>query len=381
MPEQPPDYDKNRTPEELFDRLHRLADRLGELVTPDNIDTANIPTDANVSYHYGYIKNAEGEIEYTKPLPSVRPGKKGLEAFPPATPANINPSRAKAPKRPYKLLYVFSDAQIDYRRTDTELTPIHDEKALRVGRMLCRDLQPEVIVNLGDTVDLAALSRFKPDSDHFSRTLGPSFQRVHDYYAELRADNPRARIVEVDSNHNTRLKDFVLKNMPQLYGIKQAGASEEDYPVMSYAYLANLKAVGVEWISGYGAARFQYAPDLELIHGTMVASNSSTAAKLSKANPEINIIQGHAHRMERHTRTNRAGQYLSAIVVGAACRTTGEVPSYHSAVDDRNQVVKYQEDWQQGVLVIRDYGDGHYQFDEVPIINGRAFYDGKEYKA
>lgn len=304
-------------------------------------------------------------------------------SYPQAVPARITPSRRKPVERDHKSIFVFGDAQIDYRRVldhETgleELVPIHDERALKIARYICRDLHPDTIVNLGDTVDLSALSRFKPDSDHFHKTLGPSFQRVHDMYAGLRADNPDARIVEVDSNHNTRLKDNLLKNIPAMYGVRQAGS--DDYPVMTYPYLTNLKHVGVEWISGYGSAEFNYADDLAFIHGTMATSNNSTAAKLSKENPDRNIVQGHAHRAETYHRTDRRGKQLGAYVVGALCRTTGEVPSYHSAVDDLGQPVKYQENWTQSVMHIRDYGD-QYQFDHILINDGVAHYGGKEYR-
>lgn len=326
-------------------------------------------------------KNAEGEAEiHTLHAYSYQPD----EAYPQAVAAKITPSRHKPPKRDYKTIVVFGDAQIDYRRIEKDgkevLVPIHDERALKLARYICRALFPDVIVNLGDTVDLAALSRFKPDSDHFHRTIGPSFQRVHDFYAELRSDNPNARIVEVDSNHNTRLKDNLLKNMPALYNVQQAG-TEGGYPIISYPFLANLDPLGVEWISGYGAAEFEYADDLAFIHGTMATSAGSTAAKLSKVNPDRNIVQGHAHRVETHHRTARNGKQFGAYVVGALCRTTGEVPSYHSAVDDRGNPVKYQEDWQNGLMVIKDYGEGRYEFNHVLIQDGRAFYDGKLYDA
>ncbi|MDV7402044.1 hypothetical protein RZS08_62055, partial [Arthrospira platensis SPKY1] len=70
---------------------------------------------------------------------------------------------------------------------------------------------------------------------------------------------------------------------------------------------------------------------------------------------------------------------FGAFVVGALCRTDGFVPSYYSAVDQFNKPVKYHENWQNGVLVIRDYGDGHYQFDQVPIIGGTINYNGRRY--
>lgn len=335
-------------------------------------------------FHIGYIKNKDGEIEYTVPLPHARTGKANLDEFQPAIPAKITPTTRKPEKRDHKILFVFSDAQIDYRRLpDGELQPIHDERALRAGSLLCKDIQPDEIINLGDTVDLAALSRFSPDSDHFFRTLGPSFQRVHDYYAQLRSDNPWAKITEVDSNHNTRLKSFVLKYAPSMYGLQRAG-EEGEYPVLSYPFLANLGKLSVDWISGYGAAEYVYGleydtPPIIFKHGNSAVSNGSTSAKESKENPEVNVVRGHSHRIETHYRTTRSGNYLASVVCGVMCRTTGEVPSYHSSVDDRGTPVKYSEDWQQGVMVIEDY-DGQYVFNHVPIRNGVAYYQGKEYK-
>lgn len=307
------------------------------------------------------------------------------EMYPPAVPARITPTRRKPVERDHDVLFVFSDAQIDYRRLpDGTLEPIHDERAIRVAHMLTRELRPDFIINTGDTADLASISRFDNDSNHFQRTLAPSFQRIHDMYAQFRADNPSARIIELDSNHNTRIKKFMLKQAPDLYGVRRAGDPETEYPMFTYPYFTNLSHVGVEWVSGYGAAQYIHgeeydAPPIVFKHGEMVASQASTAARESKANPETHIVRGHGHRHEQHTRTNRLGQYLVSIQVGALCRTTGEVPSYHSAVDDFGNVVKYQEDWQQSVLVIRDYRDGNYEFQPVYIRDGVALHNGAIY--
>lgn len=357
----------------------------GDILRLHNISSDVAKEFTEQGFHIGFIKNKDGEIEYTIPLPHARTGQANLDDFSPAVAARITPTRRKPENREHKLLFVFSDAQIDYRRLpDGELEPIHDERAIRVAQLLCRDLKPDEIINLGDTVDLAALSHFAPDSDHFHRTLGPSFQRAHDMYAQFRADSPWAKITEVDSNHNTRLKKFVLKYAPNMYGMQRAGEANE-YPVLSYPFLANLGKLGVDWASGYGAAEYVYGseydtPPIIFKHGTSAVSNGSTAAKESKENPEINIVRGHTHRQESHYRTTRSGHYLASIICGVLCRTTGEVPGYHTAVDDHGMPVKYQEDWQTGVVIVHDY-EGNYQFDHIPIRSGVAYYNNKEYRS
>jgi len=306
------------------------------------------------------------------------------DTFEPATPAKITPSRRKPVKRDHRVYVAMGDAQIDYRRLDDNtLLPLHDERAMSVARMITADLQPDEIVNLGDNVDLAGLSRFSPDSDHFHRTMGPSFQRAHDYYAELRADNPDAKIVEVSSNHEVRLRNWVLKHMPQMYGVKRPG-SEDDYPVMTYPYLANLNHVGVDWIGGYGAAEYFIGGNKDLVarHGEQTATKTQSAAsKIMLAYNETNNVHGHAHEMSMATRTLRSGKVLTSLAVGSLCDTTGLVPGFHSAVDDNNMPVHRQQNWQNGIAVIYDYGNSQYQFNSIPIQNGTAFYNGKEYSA
>lgn len=348
-----------------------------------NITAEELSKATKAGFHVGYIRNADGEIEYTKPLPHVEfSGKKDtLEDWQPATPAKITPSKKKMANRDHTLILVFGDMQIDYRRIDDELIPIHDERAMESVIKLANYLQPEEVVNLGDTVDFAALSRFQRDSDHFYRTLGPSFQRIHDFYAQLRADLPHSKITEVDSNHHKRLTDFVLRQMPDMYNIRQAGADPDEYPVFTYPYLANLKHVGVDWVGGYGAAEYEYKDDLAFIHGQFAVSSGSTAAKLAKANPDRNIVQGHVHRAETQYHTDRRGRMLGAFAVGSLCRTDGVVPSYHSSVNEMGRPVKHQENWQNSCMVIEDYGDGVYDFQHILIRDGKIIYRGSLFEA
>lgn len=357
---------------------------IARLLREAGIDVNDIEN-ADVGFHVGYIKNSDGEIEYTKPLPSFKLNvtrDHDQETFlSQADPVKINPSKRKPPKRDHKLIFAFSDAQIAYRRIDEEFVPIHDERAMRVARLMCADLQPDTIVNGGDTVDLPQLSKYDPDSNHFLSTLQQAFNRVHSFYAELRADNPNARIVEVDSNHNARLGKFVLKKAMEFYGLRQAGQPPEQWPILSYPFLANLEGVGVEWVSGYEAAQFHYSDDLIFIHGKEVRSNGSTADMLSKKYPYSNVVAGHGHKAQTHTRTTPDGKYLTAVQMGALCKITGEVPGYGSAIDDRGKPVHKFQDWQNSVLLIEDYGDGNYNFHHVYIRDGKAFYGGKVYEA
>lgn len=366
---------EDKSPDEL-EKLSKAFSDAGLPFTPEDLSQAD-----RAGFHVGYIRNADGEIEYTKPLPHVDFGSRNKRGLPinlePVVPAVIKMNRARIPRRDHKVIFVISDAQVGYRRIDNELIPIHDEAAISAALKLANDLRPDYVVDCGDSVDLAELSRYQQKDNHFQATLQPSLQRDHEIHAEFTAATPGAERHVVDSNHAKRLGDYILRNAPELFNIKQVG---EKYGAFSYPGLIQLDKIGWEFHGGYGAAEYEYAPDLAFIHGVDAVSGGSTASKLSRKNHDRNIVQGHAHRMETQYHTDRHGRMFGAFVVGALCRRDGIVPGFHSSIDQYNQPVKRADNWQNGVMVIRDYGDSRYEFQHIPIYDGLALYNGKTYR-
>jgi hypothetical protein len=195
-------------------------------------------------------------------------------------------------------------------------------------------------------------------------------------YAEFTAVTPRATRVAVDSNHVKRLDSYFLNRTPVVHGLK---AVNNKYPLLSYPNLVDLDHAKWDFISGYEGAEYEYADDLAFIHGRYAVSNGSTAAKLSKDNHDRNIVQGHKHSIESHWYTDRRGKKFGAFVAGALCRIDGIVPSYHSSIQVSGQPNRRFENWQNGVIVIHDYGQGNYQFDQVPINDGVIYYNGRQF--
>lgn len=364
--------------------------RFLELLKRSGIDPSDVEQVTRMNVWQSAKKGEDGEWDVTDLYGmQIKPKEETAEFTPyQATPAKITPSRRKAVQRDHKSVFVFGDTQVGYRRTidyetkEETLLELHDEKAMSVARLICRDVQPNTIVNLSDSVDLPQLGKYDADSDQHYRTLTMSFQRVHDYYAELRSDTPNADIVEVASNHNERLNKYVLRNAPELYGVQRASEASK-FPILTYPYLANLEHVGVRWIGGYPSGEFvygeEYGTPIVFRHGTESTSNGTTSAKIMHNHPETHNVHGHSHSSSETWHTNRNGEYIGSFAVGALCRIDGIVPSYHSAVNEHNQPVHHQENWDQSVLIIKDYENGRYEFTRVMIRDGRAYYNGKEY--
>ena len=403
----PEDYDLERM-EALSDDDERLRNLLRDFkengIPVDENDAENIERITMWTQHT--VDRETGEpVQMVNRYVRMKPGGaddedlEPVEIWPQATAAKIRPTRRKSRQEDAQRILVFADPQIGFRRIidgrtgEESMVPLHDEGAISLMQQIAADMQPDEIWNAGDTIDLAELSRFAPDSDHFFKTLGVSFQAVHDMYAQLRADNPEAIIREVDSNHNDRLKQTVLKYLPQVYDMYRPGEDSE-HPMLSYPYMANLEVLEIEFIGGYGAAQHEHGsdyyeevngrqypvPPLQLRHGRETSSNGTTASKIFKNNPDVISVQGHNHNEELFLRNNRLGQLVGAVVVPPLCRTTGEVPGFHSAVDTQNRVVPHQETWNNGILEIVDHG-GIYEFNFINFYRGVAYYQGKRYDA
>ncbi len=302
--------------------------------------------------------------------------------------ANIRPTKRKAPKRDYKLMLVYGDGQVGYRRIidaqtgEMELVPIHDENIHNIYKELNAEYQPDYTINLGDFADMSEVSRFDPTDDHFHKTLAPSMQYIHDFYAQLVADNPNGTHIEVDSNHAVRPKKQILKNIPGMYDFYRPG---EEYPYFTYYSMANLGKLGIQFISGYGNAEYvhgeEYGRPIIFKHGIHSSSSpGATVRKEAQQNPETHVIRGHGHNHETIMQTTRNGDQLFYYQIGSSCKNDSSVPGYSTSIDDFNRPVEKQiRGHQNTFLMIEDYENGHYNISTLNVIRGIVNYRGKQY--
>lgn len=315
------------------------------------------------------------------------------EVYTPVEPAHIRPTRRKAIERLGKLVLIYGDGQVGYRRRidpvtdETEFFPSHNIPMHRIIQQINAEYMPETTVNLGDMADFGegSFTHFDSDSDHYHKTLGMSMRYIHDFYAQFVADNPKAHHVEVDSNHAVRPRKQILKHIPALYDFVRPG-TEGEGAMLTYYYLANLNKLNIDFISGYGAAEFVYgseydAPPVIMKHGNHSSSSAgSTVRKESFENPEVHVIRGHGHDDEQIMVTTRNGNVLIYKQFGSSCLNDGPTPGYKSAIDDNNRPVKYHNKGHQNTFgMLHDHGDGTYDLDTIIVRNGVAVYNGKEY--
>jgi hypothetical protein len=293
------------------------------------------------------------------------------------------PTRVHYSPKAWKSAVILPDPQIGYRRdlTTANLTGFHCEHAMSLSLQMIHDWQPNLIINLGDVLDLAAMGRWVQEPG-FALTTQPALDRGHLWLAEQRTAAENAIIRFLEGNHDRRMQDYIMQNAMAAFGLRRGNTPPDNWPVMSVPYLLRMDELEVEYLPGYPAGITWVNDRLAAVHGSRVKSSGSTAA-LVLEDERVSTIFGHVHRIEQLHKTKRVRDGVrtqAAYSPGCLCRIDGVVPGVKGAVDPLGRPVVSYENWQQGIAVVQyKDGDAPFHVDLVPIHDHGAVALGKHY--
>jgi predicted phosphodiesterase len=281
----------------------------------------------------------------------------------------------------YKTAVIVPDAQFGYWRDiqTGALNPYHDEKALDVVLRAIEKLDPNLIIELGDLLDLPEFGKYQQEPT-FAQTTNPALTAAYQFLVRQRFLAPKAKMRFMEGNHDRRMQNYIIQNAKAAFAIQRADSLDE-WPVMSVPFLLRLEELDIEYLPGYPANITWINDNLACIHGAKVRSSGSTAAAVID-DERVSVIFGHVHRIElqHKTRQTRAGGKSNfAASLGCLSKIDGTVPSTKGAVDPFGRPVQNVENWQQafGVVTYKE-GDGPFHLEIVPIHNGQALFRGSE---
>jgi predicted phosphodiesterase len=360
--------------------------RIAEMLDRKGIDPADIGQIKRISLYQSLTKNEDGEAE-VHDLTAIQ-FSPSWETGPEWPVIQQGPS-VKLPARKGKAqvasgwnkCVILPDMQIGYfRGAQGELEPTHDEQALNVALEICRAVNPDVVVMVGDNLDAPEFGKYRL-SPAFQRTMQAAIDRATLLCAQVRDACPDAEIVWLAGNHEERIPNYLLDNASAAFGLRQ-GNKPESWPVMSVPFLCRMDETRVDYRVGYPAAHYWVNHKLRVIHGDKVASGGSTAHKYL-ATEKTSVIYGHIHRREWAERTRDdfdGAKTIMAASPGCLARCDGAVPSTRSGMDFDGRPLSRSEDWQQGLSVIHfEPGDGRFVYEQIAIHDGWAQYRGKDY--
>lgn len=311
--------------------------------------------------HTGFIKNQEGDIEYTEPLK-----RKGFSFIIEA--AQREPEweivrRVESVKLPKKeSLKATTDTKTCIVLPDIQF-PFQDDDALAVALQIVRDTRPDIVVFVGDALDLTEWSKYQQRPE-FAQTTQESIIKYHKILAMLRSSLPRSEIVALAGNHEKRMEDAILKNTIAAHGLRRAN-QVDGWPVLSVPYLTAMDDLDVKYIDGYPASRYWINERLQVRHGNISKGGNASTAKAVNNDERVSTIFGHVHRIESSYKTHNVyegGRSNFAHTPGCLCRIDGHVPSVKGSYDTNGEPIKNYENWQHGLAFV-SYKDGDSPFN------------------
>ena len=377
------------------DQLPKKLMALYDLLKRSGFDVDNIPDFSKLKNVNGgrwttgmKLKDKDGNeiIDYAHQersgwawLPEIAPGWEPIRTGPPVK----VPAITTKPHKPsgWTTTVCLPDIQVGYFRDTTGvLVPTHDEAAIDVAHQLCKYIRPDQIVNHGDNADFPELSRFRL-SPVFAQTTQATIDRCTIEGFQQRALVAEGgKVIWLAGNHEERLPMYITDNAKAMFGLRPGATAPDSWPVMAFPSLCKFDESEVEFVAGYPTSEVWLNDCLRVVHGTK--HGPAAAQKYLDAQP-VSTVFGHSHHAVRADRTipTRDGKVLfTAISGGCLARTDGMVPSTKSGVDLNGQPIAHVEDWQR-IVVAHHKPDGAHRLQYVPIVDGVAWYEGKEFVA
>lgn len=235
--------------------------------------------------------------------------------------------------------------------------PEHDRKVWATILELCKDIQPQEVILLGDFLEMSSVS-MHGGSD--LERLTEDFEAGKKALREIRESvSEDCRITYLEGNHESRLTRFLYAKAPSLR------------ETLSYQSGLGLEALDVEWVPE--AAQPITRGDLDLTHGHQDLRERPSkfhSGKMAEVygRPERTVMYGHTHKPQVFTRPT-VGGYATAI--GLGCARTLSPGWLHGA----------QAGWVHQIAVVYMSGAGRSYVYPITFRHGQTIWNGKLYGA
>jgi len=290
--------------------------------------------------------------------------------------ADVRPwtPRARKVKRSLKRAVVVPDIHSGYRRDmdSGKLTPMHDLRACDIAAKVIRDQEPDLVVLLGDNLDLADWS------DKFIKTPDCKFttQAALNWLASWIASwRPFAgEVVYLEGNHEYRIPKLLASNCEAAYGLKPANLPDAP-ALLSVPSMLGLEELDVQWVPGYPKNFRWVNENLRARHADELARQPGHTVGKSLANARASSLFGHSHRAEAaHTTVHGFDKIrvYGAYSFGTLARLDEHGPP--SGGKETN--------WQQclGIVDYEEDGRNLFSAQQFMIYDGKCIVEGTLYE-
>lgn len=257
---------------------------------------------------------------------------------------------------PQQKAKVMTKLTTDWGKMETALTyndtqnPYQDKSVLALVEQFMGELQPDYVFANGDVNDFYPLSKFDKNPERLTNLQG-DLDNTSGMFTRQRALVANARMVELDGNHEDRLRRYLWSRDPALSSLrclelnKLLGLDENE--ISHSGYEEGILINGVFLI----------------IHGNICSVHSSYTAKRMYEKHGGCGIGGHTHRGGSYYKKDRFG-------------TWGWWENFCLCDLDPDYI--QNPNWQHGFSLIH-FKKKRFYVEQVPIIDGKFIYGGRIY--
>lgn len=264
--------------------------------------------------------------------------------------------------------------------------PYQDTNLHRLFLDWLAENKPSRGVVLGDLGDYPDISRHPADPENmaFAQECAQESYNILRDYAHA---SPYTGWDYLIGNHDERIRQYLVKNAPLLYGLKTVDTDQSvGEAIHSMRHVLRLDELGVNLVEPHGTyewAQVELSSNLAVRHGWVVRQGSGASALKTLEATGYSIIIGHTHRQSAvyHSEREIDGSLRTTVAVEAGCMCRidkrGEFdskgrrfPNYGSG----------HADWQQGFCAARIYPDGKFSISLASYVNGVLLWGDQRYE-
>lgn len=234
--------------------------------------------------------------------------------------------------------------------------PLHDPRAVSLAQQIIHDIGTDSVC-VGDELDNWQTSRWaKGYKEEYDGLLGDARDGVGEVLKDLRVKHISR------SNHGeTRLETYLSKWAPAL----------AELPELRYEQFMKYEERGIE----FHRQPYELAPGWVMMHGdegSLIQTAGGTALNLAKK-CGYSVICGHTHKMGiQHHHVSWGGEIIREL--------WGFEVGNLMDMNKASYLKGGFANWQQGIGVLAVDGDNVTPI-MIPFHKGRAYFDGKTYRA
>jgi hypothetical protein len=235
--------------------------------------------------------------------------------------------------------------------------PYEDQAYVRSMSLFIKAFRPDVVVTIGDEIDLPQVSRWTENTPGwYEQTLASDRDHTVDVLWQL-TEYAKEGVV-IRSNHTDRLYNVIMKKIPSFLSL----------PELRFEKFLKLDELGLKyWKDPYPIAKGWVA-----IHGDLGGLNPNPGMSALNQAKRMgqNVIMGHTHKAGRSAHSEASNGVLRRVLHGV---------EVGHAMNLKHAKYAFTPNWQQAFAIVTENGKNvqvdliYAEKDSTFLVNGKRY--------